>query len=83
MSYTKKVDGCYSGGKTSGKGRFKNYTGSVREAYNYGFRDGYAAYDGVAQKRGAYYAAKFGYMRGLKAHRKVSRYQAKARRGGR
>lgn len=66
--------------KPSRPGRFKNYTKSVREAYNYGFRDGYAAYDGIAEKRGVYAAAKYGYMRGLKAHKKVNKYQAKARR---
>lgn len=79
MAYTKTANGYYAGSKNSKSGRFRNYRRSVREAYNYGFRDGYAAYDGVAQKRGAYYAAKYGYMRGLEAHRKVSKYQAKAR----
>lgn len=66
--------------KTSRSGRFRNYTRSVRDAYNYGFRDGYAAYDNVAEKRGAYRAAKYGYIRGLKAHKKVNKYQTKARR---
>lgn len=65
---------------SSRSGRFRTYSRSVRDAYNYGFRDGYAAYDGVAEKRGAYMAAKYGYMRGLKAHKKVNKYQAKSRR---
>ena len=81
MAYAKTANGYNAGRKSSKSGSFKNYSKSVREAYNYGFRDGYAAYDGVAQKRGAYHAAKYGYMRGLKAHRKVSKYQARARKG--
>lgn len=66
--------------KPSMPARFKTYRRSVKDAYNYGFRDGYAAYDGIAEKRGVYAAAKYGYIRGLKAHKKVNKYQAKARR---
>lgn len=78
--FAKAANNSYAANKPSRTSRFKNYSRSVRDAYNYGFRDGYAAYDGVAEKRGAYMAAKYGYMRGLKAHKKVNKYQAKARR---
>lgn len=78
--FAKATNNSYAANKYSRTSRFKNYSRNVRDAYNYGFRDGYAAYDGVAEKRGAYMAAKYGYMRGLKAHKKVNKYQAKARR---
>lgn len=80
MTFTRTANNSYAASKPSRSGRFRNYSRSVRDAYNYGFRDGYAAYDGVAEKRGAYAAAKYGYIRGLKAHKKVNKYQAKARR---
>lgn len=80
MTNTKTASNSYSSNKLSKSVRFKNYSKAVRDVYNYGFRDGYTAYDGIAEKRGVYHAAKCGYMRGLKAHKKVNKYQAKARR---
>lgn len=62
--------------------RARDYNRAVREAYDIGFRDGYAAYDSLPNVRGARSSAKYGYGRGLSAHRKVNKYQIKAR-GGR
>ena len=66
--------------KPSVMARSKAYNKAIQEAYNYGYRDGYAAYEHIAKTRGAKAAAQYGYGRGLSAHKKVVKYQAKARR---
>ena len=60
--------------------RAKSYNKALQEAYDYGYRDGYAAYEHIAKTRGARTAARYGYGRGLSAHNKVRKYQAKAKR---
>lgn len=57
-----------------------SYNRDVRNAHRYGYRDGYAAYDHIANTGGARTAAKHGYGRGLSAHNKVNKYQEKAKR---
>lgn len=66
--------------KPSVMARSKAYNKAIHEAYDYGYRDGYAAYEHIAKTRGAKTAAQYGYGRGLSAHKKVVKYQAKARR---
>lgn len=66
--------------KPSASDRSKSYAKAIRNAYDYGFRDGYAAHDHISNTRGARTAAQYGYGRGLSAHKKVNKYQAKARR---
>lgn len=63
--------------------RKQSYMQAVREAYNYGFRDGYAAYSHLPKVRGSQTAAQYGYGRGLSAHKKVNKYQTKANAGKR
>lgn len=60
--------------------RSRNYVKAIQEAYDYGYRDGYAAHDNLPNVRGAKTAAKYGYGRGLNAHSRVNKYQAKAKR---
>lgn len=69
-----------SGGKAAGR-KQQSYMSAVREAYNYGFRDGYAAYSHLPNVRGSQTAAQYGYGRGLSAHKKVNKYQTKANAG--
>lgn len=66
--------------KQSVVSRAKSYNKALQEAYDYGYRDGYAAYEHIAKTRGARTAAQHGYGRGLSAHNKVKKYQAKAKR---
>ena len=66
--------------KQSAISRAKSYNKALQEAYDYGYRDGYAAYEHIAKTRGARTAAQHGYGRGLSAHNKVRKYQAKAKR---
>lgn len=66
--------------KPSVLARSKSYNKALQEAYDYGYRDGYAAYEHIAKTRGARTAAQHGYGRGLSAHNKVKKYQAKAKR---
>ena len=61
------------------KERIVEYRNAVQEAYNSGYRDGYAAYEHIPKVRGAYTAATYGYGRGLKSHKRVEKYQAKSR----
>ena len=65
--------------KQSVKERVVEYRNAVQEAYNSGYRDGYAAYEHIPKVRGAYTAATYGYGRGLKSHKRVDKYQAKSR----
>ena len=69
-------------GKTAGR-KQQSYMSAVREAYNYGFRDGYAAYSNLPKVAGSRMAAQYGYGRGLSAHKNVDRYQTKANAGKR
>lgn len=64
--------------KSAGTNRGGSYASAIRTAYNYGFRDGYAAHENLPNVRGARSAAKYGYGRGLSAHNKVNKYQTKA-----
>ena len=66
--------------KQSFVSRAKSYNRALQEAYNYGYRDGYAAHEHLPKVRGARTAAQYGYGRGLSAHNKVNKYQAKAKR---
>lgn len=66
--------------KPSAVRRAKDYSKAISKAYDMGYRDGYAAYESLPEVRGAYTAAKYGYGRGMKSHKKVNKYQSKARR---
>lgn len=43
--------------KPSAIRRAKDYSKSIRRAYDMGYRDGYAAYESLPEVRGAYTAA--------------------------
>ena len=60
--------------------RWKTWKKDVRDAYNAGYQDGYAAFEKIANTRGARFAVKRGFGAGVKAHKKVNKYQTKAKR---
>lgn len=69
--------------KTSKKslyGRAKDYKTALSQAYDQGFKDGYAAYSTLPDVKGARSVAHYGYGKGLKAHKRVDKYQRKAKR---
>lgn len=59
--------------------RWNKYTAELKAAYNAGYKDGYSAFEKIADTRGARFAVKRGFGAGVKAHKKVNKYQNKAR----
>jgi len=57
----------------------KGYNAALRQANSKGYRDGYAAYDEIPKVWGARSMAKYGYGKGMSAHKRVNAYQRKAR----
>ena len=56
-----------------------SYRKAIKDAYNHGYRAGWTAHEQLPNRKGARTAAKFGFSRGLSAHKKSDKYANRAK----
>lgn len=56
-----------------------SYKKAIQEAYNNGYRAGWAAHEQIPKRFGSRSVAKVGFSRGMSAHKKSDKYIARSK----
>lgn len=61
------------------KVKVKDYKAALNEAVNVGYRLGWEAHSKLPDVRGARMASRYGFAKGLREHKRVDKYNARAK----